>query len=101
MNELPGDLAGFDFTWSSSAFEHLGSLEAGARFVERQMHCLRPGAARSTRPSSTFVGRADGRVRRHGALPASGIEACSTAFETPAIGSRAISLRARAQPTGT
>ncbi len=45
MNELPVDLAGFDFTWSSCAFEHLGSLEAGARFVERQMHCLRPGGS--------------------------------------------------------
>ncbi|MGH9086836.1 MAG: class I SAM-dependent methyltransferase [Acidimicrobiales bacterium] len=43
MNDVPADLAGFDFTWSSCAFEHLGSLQAGADFVVAQMDCLRPG----------------------------------------------------------
>ncbi|MEZ5175362.1 MAG: hypothetical protein R2823_04070 [Acidimicrobiia bacterium] len=44
MNEVPSDLANrFDFTWSSCAFEHLGSLDAGARFVERSIECLVPG----------------------------------------------------------
>jgi len=43
MNELPDDLRGFDFTWSSCALEHLGSLAAGADFVVAQMRCLRPG----------------------------------------------------------
>jgi hypothetical protein len=43
MTEVPGDLEGFDFSWSSCAFEHLGSLEAGLDFVERQMDCLVPG----------------------------------------------------------
>lgn len=43
MNALPDDLGGFDFAWSSCAFEHLGSLEQGLAFVERQMDCLRPG----------------------------------------------------------
>jgi hypothetical protein len=43
MKALPDDLRGFDFSWSSCAFEHLGSLEAGLTFVERQMDCLRPG----------------------------------------------------------
>jgi len=43
MNDIPADLAGFDFLWSSCAFEHLGSLEHGMRFVERAMDCLRPG----------------------------------------------------------
>lgn len=33
----------FDFTWSSCAFEHLGSIEAGKRFIINQMKCLRPG----------------------------------------------------------
>ena len=33
MNVLPDDLGTFDFLWSSCAFEHLGSLEAGIRFV--------------------------------------------------------------------
>jgi hypothetical protein len=43
MNRLPDDLRGFDFTWSSCALEHLGTLAAGADFVVAQMDCLRPG----------------------------------------------------------
>lgn len=43
MNEIPDDLRGFDFTWSSCALEHLGSIAAGADFVGEQMRCLRPG----------------------------------------------------------
>ena len=43
MNAVPADLAGFDFTWSVCALEHLGSLEAGLRFVEESVRCLRPG----------------------------------------------------------
>jgi hypothetical protein len=43
MNDIPADLSGYDFTWSSCAFEHLGSLAAGADFVVNQMACLAPG----------------------------------------------------------
>ena len=43
MNDVPRDLRGFDFTWSTCSFEHCGTLELGLRFVERQMECLRPG----------------------------------------------------------
>lgn len=43
MNRIPGDARGFDFTWSSCALEHLGSLEAGLRFLIEQARCLRPG----------------------------------------------------------
>lgn len=43
MNRLPRDLRDFDFTWSSCALEHLGSLQAGADFVVAQMKCLAPG----------------------------------------------------------
>ncbi len=43
MNAIPSDLAGFDFCWSSCAFEHLGSLEHGLEFVRRSIGCLRPG----------------------------------------------------------
>lgn len=43
MNAIPADLRGFDFTWSSCAFEHLGSIERGMQFIENQMHCLKPG----------------------------------------------------------
>jgi hypothetical protein len=43
MNELPDDLAGFDFSWSSCAFEHLGDLSSGLDFVVAQMRCLVPG----------------------------------------------------------
>jgi SAM-dependent methyltransferase len=43
MNSLPRDLGEFDFTWSSCAFEHLGSLERGEAFVLNQMRYLKPG----------------------------------------------------------
>lgn len=43
MTRIPDDLHGFDFTWSSCALEHLGSLEAGLRFMIDQARCLRPG----------------------------------------------------------
>ncbi len=44
MTRIPGDLHGaFDFTWSSCALEHLGSLEAGLRFIVDQARCLKPG----------------------------------------------------------
>jgi hypothetical protein len=43
MNDIPDDLTGFDFIWSSCAFEHLGSLGHGAEFVYRSMDCLKPG----------------------------------------------------------
>jgi hypothetical protein len=43
MNHLPDDLRGFDFTWSSCALEHLGTLAAGTDFIVAQMDCLRPG----------------------------------------------------------
>jgi hypothetical protein len=33
MNEIPAELTGYDFNWSSCCFEHLGSLEAGMQFV--------------------------------------------------------------------
>jgi hypothetical protein len=43
MNDIAPDLRGFDFTWSSCCFEHLGSIEHGLNFVERSLDCLRPG----------------------------------------------------------
>lgn len=43
MTDIPADLRGFDFTWSSCAYEHLGSIGAGLRFVEDSLACLRPG----------------------------------------------------------
>ncbi len=39
----PVDLGEFDFVWSSCAFEHLGSLDAGHRYVVEAMKCLKPG----------------------------------------------------------
>lgn len=43
MNEIPADLLGFDFTWSTCSFEHCGGIELGLRFLEEQMRCLVPG----------------------------------------------------------
>ena len=43
MSDIPGDLIGFDFNWSSCSFEHLGSIEKGLRFLKNQLNTLRPG----------------------------------------------------------
>lgn len=44
MCNIPvSELDDFDFLWSSSAFEHLGNLDAGIDFVIESMKCLRPG----------------------------------------------------------
>ncbi|MBY0432044.1 MAG: class I SAM-dependent methyltransferase, partial [Rhodospirillales bacterium] len=43
MNDLPDDLSGFDFCWSSCAFEHLGSIAHGLDFVANSLRSLRPG----------------------------------------------------------
>jgi hypothetical protein len=43
MTAIPDDLRGFDFAWSLCALEHLGSLEAGTRFVTGSLRCVRRG----------------------------------------------------------
>ncbi|NEX60900.1 SAM-dependent methyltransferase [Noviherbaspirillum galbum] len=48
MNDIGGSFNGsfdgqFDFLWSSCAFEHLGDIEKGLRFVREAMRCLKPG----------------------------------------------------------
>jgi len=43
MNAIPAELQGFDFCWSACAFEHLGSIEAGLRFIHQAVDRLRPG----------------------------------------------------------
>lgn len=44
MNNFNKDQLGeFDFVWSSCAFEHLGSLENGLKYVENAMHCVKSG----------------------------------------------------------
>lgn len=43
MRDIPAELGGFDFLWSSCALEHLGSLRQGMDFVVKAMACLRPG----------------------------------------------------------
>ncbi len=43
MNAIGPELAGFDFLWSSCAFEHLGSIPRGLAFVASAMQCLKPG----------------------------------------------------------
>ena len=71
MNAIPADLRGFDFTWSSCALEHLGTLGAGADFVVASMECLRPG--RGGGPHDRVPGRLerrDGGGGRDGVLPA-------------------------------
>lgn len=44
MTNIPEDLEGFDFNWSSCCFEHLGDLEAGMDFMINAVEkTLRPG----------------------------------------------------------
>jgi len=43
MNDIPDDLNGFDFNWSSCSFEHLGTLDRGFQFLKNQMKTLKPG----------------------------------------------------------
>ena len=43
MRAIPTDLTGFDFVYSSCAFEHLGSIAAGLQFLVDQVRCLAPG----------------------------------------------------------
>jgi SAM-dependent methyltransferase len=43
MNHVPEDLVSYDFVWSSCSIEHLGSLDAGLRFMLDMTKCLRPG----------------------------------------------------------
>jgi len=43
MNVIPSDLGEFDFSWSSCALEHLGSLQAGADFIVNQMAFVTAG----------------------------------------------------------
>ena len=43
MRDIPSDIAGFDFLWSSCAMEYLGSLRDGLDFLLKAMNCLRPG----------------------------------------------------------
>ena len=71
MNDIPPDLRGFDFTWSSCALEHLGTLRAGADFVVEQMTCLRPGGvAVHTTEYLAVLRRTDRRGGRDRLLPA-------------------------------
>jgi hypothetical protein len=42
MNDLPDGLGEFDAIWSSCAFEHLGSIQAGLEFVLESMKYLAP-----------------------------------------------------------
>lgn len=43
MNDIPGELTGFDFNWSSCSFEHLGTIEKGFAFLKNQIKTLKPG----------------------------------------------------------
>lgn len=43
MNDIPADLKGFDFNWSSCSFEHLGTIQKGIRFLKNQLSTLKPG----------------------------------------------------------
>lgn len=44
MTKIPSKLAGkYNFVWSNCALGHLGSIDAGLKFIEQSLSCLRPG----------------------------------------------------------
>ncbi len=43
MNAIPEALREFDFCWSICAFEHVGSIEKGLKFIENSMNTLKSG----------------------------------------------------------
>ncbi|MGH9343830.1 MAG: class I SAM-dependent methyltransferase [Terriglobia bacterium] len=43
MNAISPDLTGFDFVWSSSSLDHLGTLQKAAQFIVNSLACLKPG----------------------------------------------------------
>ena len=43
MNNIPSDLRDYDFVWSSCSLEHLGTIEAGLKFMINAMDCVKPG----------------------------------------------------------
>ncbi|WCT75336.1 methyltransferase domain-containing protein [Sphingomonas naphthae] len=43
MTRIPAHFRDFDFCWSSCAFEHLGSIQAGLDFVVNSLDTLKPG----------------------------------------------------------
>lgn len=43
MNNIPNNLNDYDFCWSICAYEHLGSIENGLKFVENSLNVLKPG----------------------------------------------------------
>ena len=43
MNDIPVDLTGYDFCWSSCALEHLGSLKHGLDFIHNSLKVVKPG----------------------------------------------------------
>ncbi len=59
MTRIPDHLRDFDYTWSSCAYEHLGSIDAGLDFFEESLGCLRPGgiAVHTTELNLTSNGR--------------------------------------------
>lgn len=55
MNHLPAELNGFDFTWSSCALEHLGTLEHGVDFIFNSLKCIKPGGLAVHTTEYTFA----------------------------------------------
>jgi SAM-dependent methyltransferase len=43
MTAIPDDIGTFDFVWSSCAYEHLGSIAAGRKFILDAARLLKPG----------------------------------------------------------
>lgn len=43
MNAIPRNRVDYDFCWSSCSLEHLGTIDAGLRFIERSLDTLKPG----------------------------------------------------------
>lgn len=64
MNAISPQYRDFDFCWSSCALEHLGSIDAGLRFIGNSLRTLKPGgiAVHTTEYNCS----SDGRTVGHG-----------------------------------
>lgn len=65
MNKIPETFRGFDFCWSACAFEHLGSINSGIKFVRNSLNCLKPGGVAVH--TTEYNCYSDARTIRYGA----------------------------------
>lgn len=67
MRNIPMHYRDFDFTWSSCAAEHLGSMQAGLDFIKASVRTLKPGGI-AVHTTEYNVSSNDATIDNHPAL---------------------------------